>query len=384
MLTYKFRLYPTIPQEKVFRETIETCRRLYNSMLADRIGSSPSYYDQSKALVEMKKDNKYLKAVHSQVLQDVALRVDKSFQRFFSGIAGHPKYRRARKYNSFTYPQYDKSFRLKGNHLKLGKIGWIKLRLHRQIEGAAKTATIIRDINQWYVAFSVDETSSGCSRISSKEGAVGIDVGISNIAAMSDGSMTGNPRFLKHAEGRIKSLQRQLSRRQRGSNRREKSRILLAKAWRKVRRQRDDFAHKLSDQLTKTNKIIVFEDLQVDKLVHNRSLASAIMDAAWYKLRQMTVYKAERRGGRVLFVNPSGTSQKCYRCRGEVPKELSERTHRCDNCGEVLDRDVNAARNILNLGLERARAETEPLLIPRRRIRKFGRGSEKPLAFSRE
>ncbi len=171
---------------------------------------------------------------------------------------------------------------------------------------------------------------------------------------------------------RIKSLQRRLSRKKKGSGNREKAKLSLAKAWRKVRRQRDDFAHKLSDQLTKENEVIAFEDLKVGNMVKNHSLASAIMDAAWGKLRQFTVYKAERRGGRAILINPCETSQKCSRCGEAVPKELSVRVHDCPKCGLVMDRDVNSARNILKAGLEQARVEAEPLLVQRRRISKFG------------
>ena len=134
-----------------------------------------------------------------------------------------------------------------------------------------------------------------------------------------------------------------------------------------------DFAHKLSDSLTKENQLIVFEDLQIGNMVKNHSLASAIMDACWGKTRQLTAYKAERRGGRVMLVPPSGTSQKCSGCGETVPKDLSVRVHECPNCGLVLDRDVNAARNILQAGQELARVEAVPLLVQRRRISKFGR-----------
>jgi putative transposase len=128
---------------------------------------------------------------------------------------------------------------------------------------------------------------------------------------------------LKGSGERIKSLQRGLSHKKKGSKNR-KAKPSLAEAWRKVRRQRDDFAHKLSDQLTKENKVIVFEDLRIGNMVKNHNLASAIMDSAWGGLRQLTVYKAERRGRRVILVEPRGTSQKCSRCGEAVPKEPSE------------------------------------------------------------
>jgi len=369
MLTYKFRIYPTSAQARIMEETLETCRRLYNSMLADRIENGTGFYDQKKMLVELKHDDKHLKSIHSQVLQDVVLRLDKAYQRFFAGLSRYPKFRRRGRYNSFTYPQ--SGFELKGNRIRLSTIGRVRVTLHRKVTGAMKRVTVIRDIDQWFVALLVKEDHSVAQ--SGGDGKVGVDTGISNVVALSDGTMIDNPTFLSSSLGRIKSLQRRLSHKKRGSSNRERARLCLAKAWRKARRQRDDFVHKLSDQLTKENEVIVFEDLKIQNMVKNHSLASAIMDAAWAKLRRLTAYKAERRGGRVILVNPSGTSQKCSGCGEMVPKGLSERVHDCARCGLVVDRDVNAARNILERGLEQARVEAEPLLVQRSRISKFGR-----------
>lgn len=370
MLTFRFRLYPTETQKRIMEETLVTCRKLYNDMLADRVEHKTGFYEQKKALVEMKRNDKHLRSVHSQVLQDVVLRLDKAYQAFFAGLNRYPKFRRNGRYNSFTYPQ--SGFRLDGSRMKLSTIGKVRVRLHRKIVGTIKRATIIKDIDQWFVALLVEETT--VEKQSGGDGdKVGIDLGVSNLVALSDGTTIDNPRFLNRAAQQIKSLQRHLSRKKKGSSNRDRAKLSLAKAWRKVRRQRDDFAHKLSDKLTKENQVIVFEDLRIGNMVKNNSLASAIMDSAWGKLRQFSAYKAERRGGRVILVNPSGTSQKCSGCGEAVPKDLSTRTHRCPRCGLVIDRDVNAARNILKVGLEQARVEAEPLLIERKRISKFGR-----------
>jgi len=329
MLTYKFRIYPTVAQVRTMEETLETCRRLYNSMLADRIENGTGFYDQKKMLVELKQKNKHLKSIHSQVLQDVVLRLDKACQAFFAGLSRFPKFRRSRRYNSFTYPQ--SGFRLEGDRvIRLSTIGRVRVTLHRKVTGVVRRATVIRDIDQWFVALLVEE-APGVVR--SGDGKVGVDAGISNVVALSDGTMIGNPHLLNRSVERIKSLQRQLSHKKKGSSNREKARLSLGKAWRKARRQRDDFAHRLSDQLTKENKVIVFEDLKIQNMVKNRNLASAIMDAAWGKLRQFTAYKAERRGGRVILVNPSGTSQKCSGCGEAVPKELSDRVHAARDVG---------------------------------------------------
>jgi len=306
--------------------------RLYNAMLADRIENGRGFYDQKKMLVELKRDDKHLKSIHSQVLQDVVLRLDKAYQAFFAGLSRYPRFRRSGRYNSFTYPQ--SGFGLKGDRIRLSTIGEVRVTLHRGVSGAIRRATIIRDIDQWFVALLVEQNRS-MVQSSSGDGKVGVDTGISNVVALRDGTLIDNPHFLNKSVERIKSLQRRLSRKKMGSSNREKAKLSLAKMWRKTRRQRDDFAHKLSDRLT--------------------------------------AYKAERRGGRVILVNPSGTSQKCSGCGEMVPKELSERVHDCPRCGLVVDRDVNAARNILERGLEQARVEAEPLLVQRRRISKFGR-----------
>jgi len=380
MLTYKFRLYPTTMQERILDDTLETCRKLYNLMLDDRINNHASFFEQKRKLVELKKGDKFLKQVHSQVLQDVVLRLDKAFQSYSTGLSRFPKFKRRGRYNSFTYPQHGIGFKLLNGRMRLGCIGEIKVKLHRAIEGRIKTASVIRDVDQWFLALSVKEERKPILEYSDK--AVGLDLGVSNIIATSNRSIIESPKFIKQTEERTKKLQRELSRKKKSSRRREKTRILLAKAWRRVRRQRNDFAHKLSDKLTKEYGTIVFEDLNIKRMVKNHSLASAIMDSIWGKLRQYTVYKAERRGGRVIFVNPDGTSQKCSGCGELVPKKLSERVHKCSRCGLILDRDVNAARNILALGLERALTETKPLLI-HKRVGKFGQGSEKPTSFRR-
>ena len=373
MLTYKFRIYPTKPQERLLGETLETCRRLYNDFLFDRIENESDVWELQNSLPKLKVENKFLRAVHSQVLQDVNFRLDKAFQAFFAGIARHPKFRRTGCYNSFTYPQCG-AFRIDGNsRLKLSKIGGMRIRLHRAMEGVVpKTCTIVRDIDQWYACISVEALNVQKSPALGRP-AIGVDLGVMNLVALSDGAVIPNPRFLARSVFKLDSLQRDLSRKQHSSKNRAKAKIRLKKAWRTVRRQRDDFAHKLSDQLTKENEVVVFEDLRIRSMVKNHSLASAIMDSTWGKLRRLAAYKAERRGGRVILVNPSGTSQKCSGCGKVVPKDLSTRTHVCPRCGLVIDRDVNAAKNILKLGLEQARVEAGPLLVQRRRISKFGR-----------
>lgn len=371
MKAYKFRLYPTEKQNKILNDTLETCRHLYNDSLGERsVDWDVGFYEQKQLLTLRKQDNKYYQRVHSQVLQDVLLRLDKTYEAFFKKLRRYPKFKRREKYNSFTYPQYG-GFRLEeGSILRLSLIGKIKVRVHRPITGMMKTCTIIRDIDQWYCCIITDDAMMEKPGKKPTENAVGIDLGLLNLAMLSTGEVIENPRRLKQAIERIKHLQRSLSRKKKGSSNRHKARIQLAKAWRTVRNQRTDYTHKVSKDLAERYDTIVFEKLNISNMVRNHNLAAAIMDATWSKLRSLTAYKAERNGGQVLLVNPSGTSQKCSGCGAVVQKDLYVRTHECPDCGLVLDRDHNAAKNILKLGLEQARVETEPLLV-RRQISKF-------------
>ena len=380
MRTYKYRLYPSRQQESLMSSTVETCRILYNNLLAERKLNYTNFYEQKRSVTERRQHNKYLKNVHSQVLQDVVLRLDKAYQAYHARLTRKPTFKRRDRYNSFTYPQLG-GFKLVGGRLRLSIIGAIKVRTHRRIEGEPRTCTIIHDIDQWYACISAEaEPEKG--RVEGRP-AVGVDLGVQTLATLSDGSSFPNLKTLPRSVERIKALQRSLSRKKRDSRNRLKAKTALAKAWRKVRRQRDDVAHKVSHRLAEDYGMVVFEDLRIRNMVKNHSLASAILDATWGKLRQLTAYKAERRGGRVTVVEPSGTSQVCSGCGETVRKDLSVRVHICPCCGLVLDRDLNAARNILARGLERARAETEPLLVPVVRISKFRRGSEKPTSFRR-
>jgi putative transposase len=371
VLTYRFYLYPTPAQVKVLNDTIETCRHLYNDSLGER---SPDwgicFWEQRQLLTLRKPDNKYYKQVNAQVLQDVLLRLDKAYHAFFKKLAKYPKFKRRRKYNSFSYPQYG-GFQFKQGKLMLSYIGAVEIKMHRIPVGTLKRCTIIRDVDQWYCCITADD---GTYSIKQKpmQKAVGVDVGLPSWMTLSDGNKIQNTFDFEVQAKYIKELQRRLARKEKGSLNREKARMALAKAWRKVRRCRDDFVHKKSKELAGNYDTVVFEKLNLNNMVKKHSLASAIMGATWGKLRLYTAYKVERRGGRVIIVNPNGTSQKCSRC-GVAAKEeldLSVRTFECDSCRLVIDRDLNTARNILNLGLEQAPAEKQPILV-RQRISKF-------------
>ena len=357
--TFQFRIYPNKNQEVKLNRTLSTCRHLYNNALAERkrqselnelmrdFGIFPwgkpewiNYYDQADELTETK--TPYQKEVFSQVLQNVLKRVDRSFKNFYNGF-GYPRFQGRNRYNSFTYPQ--SGFGLEGK-LNLSKIGHVKIILHREIEGKIKTCTIKKDIDQWYVTFSC-EIDNPILPVEIKE-PIGIDVGLRSLLTLSNGEQIEPPEFLRESEKKLTQEQKRLSRKKKRSQNRNNQRIIVAKVHRRIRNQRKDFAHKTSRKLVNTYDHIVFEDLQIRNMVQNHHLAKSISDAGWSQLINFTKSKAEYAGKVVELVNPRNTSQNCSECGNSVPKYLSVRVHSCPFCGLELDRDHNAAINILN------------------------------------
>ncbi|MBU4076747.1 MAG: transposase, partial [Euryarchaeota archaeon] len=293
--TFQFRIYPGRKQEVVLNRTLSTCRHLYNDSLAERKRQAelnklrkqfdifpwgkPEWinkYDQMLDLTASK--TPYQKEVFSQVLQDAIKRVDKSFKNFFNGF-GYPRFQGRDRYNSFTYPQ--SGFELKDGKLILSKIGTIKIILHREIEGIIKTCTIKRDIDHWYVSFSCEIDNPVLVEIKTK---TGIDVGLIDLITLSNGEQIEPPKFLRKSEDNLIHKQKRLSRKKKGSEKRSKQRIIVAKVHRRIRNQRKDFAHKTSRMLVDNYDLIKFEDLQIKNMVQNHHLAKSISDAGWYQL----------------------------------------------------------------------------------------------------
>lgn len=358
---YKYRLYPTKSQEETLNETLNTCRILYNNSLAERKDlwakehKSVGYYEQKRNLVDAKNDNPYLPKVHSQVLQDVVLRLDKSFSDFFRRVKngekkrGYPRFKKYGRFKSFTYPQYGNGVELK-NCLKLSKIGDVKIKIHREIpnDSIIKSCIIKQDVDKWYACFVV-ESDKTIEPVDIKT-AVGIDEGLIDLIALSNGDKIKPPKYLKQSENKIKKLQRRVSRKKKGSKNRRRDVLKLEKAHRRVRNQRLDFNHKLSRNLVDNFDLIAYEDLKIRNMVRNHSLAKSISDASWGTLNRLIVYKAEEAGKMAVEVNPNGTSQECHRCGKIHDMLLSKRIIECD-CGNRMDRDLNASINILNRGL---------------------------------
>jgi putative transposase len=301
----------------------------------------------------------------------VLLRLKRAFDGFFRRIEqgqdpGFPRFQGRNRYNSFTYPQAGGFSITHDNRVCLSKIGAIRVMLHRPIEGTPKTCTIKYEAGQWYAVFSCEVKHLEPLPIVESE--VGIDLGITHFAALSDGTFIKSPRYYRKAQKKLEKLQQTLSRKKRGSHRREKARKAVAKAHRKIRNQRRDFHHKQAKQLVKQHQTIVFEELQITNIskrakpkqdengtylpngaAAKSGLNKSILDAGWGQFQQIVSHKAACAGRDVLLVDPKYTSQVCSACGTVRKKDLDERWHSCE-CGCELDRDTNAAINILRLG----------------------------------
>jgi putative transposase len=360
---FKYKLKPTPDQERRLERTLMLCRHIYNAALGERReawrtrGVSVTYYQQKAELPAIKDAMPEYAEVHSQVLQDVVLRVDRTFQAFFRRVksgetAGYPRFQGYRRVHSFTYPQYDHSAMLDNGCLILSKLGRLAVRWSCPLEGAPKTVTISREADGWYACFSCADVRIQPLPVTGQDTA--IDLGLESFATLSDGSQIPNPRIFRVAELDLKRAQRRVSRRKRGSHRRHKAVQLLAKAHQRVHRARADFHHKTALALVHHNDTIYHEDLQTANMLKNHHLAKSISDAGWSQFLSILAAKAAYAGRRVVAVPPAYTSQACSGCGTAVAKSLSVRWHTCPKCGTSLHRDHNAAVNILRLGRERS------------------------------
>ncbi len=359
---FQYRIYPTPAQETKLRRTLDECRWVYNQMLEqrqvyyDEFHVAVGYYEQKAWLPILKDERPTLRAVHSQVLQQVAERIELAFQAFFRRLRqgadpGYPRFRGAGRYHSLTYPQYGNGAQLDGNDLYLSKIGHGKVVLHRPLEGTPKTVTIRRSgTGKWYVSISCEWEPATLPESAEN---VGIDVGLHTFATFSTGEQIENPRFFRQEERALAKVQRKHSTLEQGSAARRTHRQVLARVHERVAWRRANHAHQYSRQIVNRFQVIAVEDLEVNKLVHNHCVAKSISDAAWTQFRTYTQYKAAWAGRVLVAVNPAYTSQTCSACGHRQKMPLAERVYTCPCCHSTLDRDHNAARNILALGLQR-------------------------------
>jgi putative transposase len=356
---YKYKLKPTPDQVRLLEEVLWRCRTLYNTALEERIaayrrcGVTISRYAQEAELKGIRADFPEYAAIHSHILQDVLARLDKTYQAFFRRVKagqapGFPRFQGINRYHSFTYKEYGNGASLDNGLLILSKIGRIAVRWSRSLDGTPKTVTLSREPDGWYVSFSCAEVSTQPLPLTGQE--TGIDVGLKVFLITADGLVIDNPRHHRQAEKRLVKAQRVVSRRQKGSKRRKKAVNRCARRHQTVKRQRADFHHKTALHLLKTYDTLYLEDLRVANMVRNRHLAKSISDAGWAQFRTILEGKAVYAGRRVIAVPAQYTTQDCSGCGERVLKSLSVRTHVCPACGLVLDRDENAARNILAAG----------------------------------
>ena len=357
--SFQFRLCPTKKQAKALQAQLDECRWLYNELLSQRklaheeLEISLSKYQQSMLLPLLKDERPSLTQVHSQVLQNVVDRLDKAFQAFFRRCKagekpGFPRFRGMHRYNSFCFPQ--SGFSLIGKELKLSKLGNIRVKMHRPIEGEVKTCTLrITASGEWDVSFSCEVNVEPQAV---NQNSVGIDVGLEHFATLSNGEQIANPRFFKQEEKILAKAQRKLAKKDKGTKERRKQGKIVAKIHSRIGNQRKDFCHKESKKIVDQYQYICVEDLNIKKMVEGSYLAKSITDASWNQFLQFLTYKAVEAGRKLGLVNPAYTTQDCYQCRHREKKNLSERTHCCAMCGYKTSRDFNAAQNILALGLD--------------------------------
>ncbi len=358
--SFRYRIYPTKAQATKLRTTLELCRALYNAALQQRrdayrlAGKSLSYWDQQNELPSLKDTCPEYRGVHSQVLQDTLHRLDKAFTAFFRRVKagvkpGYPRFRGYGRYVSLTYPQYANGAKLVGSYLHLSKIGEVKVILHRPLAGTPKTVTIsCSSTGKWYTSIACE---ADVAALPTTPEAVGIDVGLHCFAALSTGEAISNPRFFRQEERALARVQRQHSKLEPRSRPRRKHRRVLARVHERIRWKRENHAHQQSRRIINRYQVIAVENLNVAAMVHNHPLAKSISDAAWTQFRDFLAYKAVWAGRQFVGVNPAYTSCDCSGCGNRQKMPLSERTFSCPCCNLVIDRDHNAALNILARGL---------------------------------
>jgi putative transposase len=358
---FQYRIYPSKQQITKLNAILEECRWLYNHLLEKRRdayeqeGKSLSLYQQQATYPILKQERPSLNKVHSQVLQNVAVRLDLAFQAFFRHAhegteePGYPRFKGKGRYDSFTFPQSGFSI-THDDRVCLSKVGSIKMVYHRPIIGKIKTLTIHRSsTGKWYASFSVECEPE---RLPECPEQVGIDVGLKTFATLSTGEEITSPRFFRKEEKALAKVQRKHSKLAKGTPECRKHRKAVARVHERIAWRRQNFTHQQSRSIVDRFGIICVEDLTVNRMMHLHCLSKSIADASWSAFFAQLSSKAAEAGRTLVKVNPAYTSQTCSRCGHRQKIPLSERIFDCPCCHVQLDRDLNASRNILALGLQ--------------------------------
>lgn len=360
--TYKFRLYPTSEQEQSLSFVMEVCRWVYNHFLYiwNSVPKIPSRYDLQAILPELKKDHPDLKKVNSKTLQMVLFTL---YSNLSSLVAlkkkgkkvGRLRYKKYGQFKSFILNQSGFKVKTTGNRLDnlyVSKVGDIPIRLHQKIEGVIKQVIIKKyRSGEWYAMVCTEKETQSTTQ--TPQSFIGLDVGLLHFLTDNIGRQIENPKFYKQALKRIKKEQRRLSSKKKGSNNWLKQKKRLNKSYDKLTHQRDDFLHKLSRYYVDAYDLIIAEDLTITGMVRNRNLSQSILDSSWSKLFFMLSYKAESADKVFVKIDPKNTSKECSVCGNIQDIPLSKRTYYCPICDATVDRDVNAAINILKRGIVR-------------------------------
>jgi putative transposase len=328
------------------------CRILYNEALKRKI---EAYRENRKNLSrfdlqKLYKGKDVYPKIPASVKQMVFYRLERAYVNFFRKLGHFPRFKSKNRFRSFELRKYGVDYKFVNKKLKLWKdIGFIRMRGFRGGENITQ-GRIVKRASGWYIQYCVNiELIGGQSGVILNP--VGIDMGLKALCYDSNGKMTEPPKYFAKAQRKLRIKQRKLSKAKKGGSNRNKQRIQVAKLHEHIVNQRKDFLHKISRYYVNQYDGIVIEDLNINKMLQNHHLAKAIIDASWDKLGEMISYKMEILGTHFLKVSPMFTSQKCSNCGVIVPKSLSVRTHICPDCGYVTDRDYNASKNILGLGM---------------------------------
>ncbi len=357
--SYRYRLYPTRIQIAALHMQVDEACRLYNAAVEERRsawrqkGLSLGYYDQAAQLKVIRAAGN-LGVANFSACQDVLHRVERTFSAFFARVrrgerAGYPRFKPRRRYRTLAFPRYGDGCRVRpSGRLYVQGVGELKVKWHRPLLGNIKMMTLTREADKWYVCFVVDHEPES---LPVSAAVVGIDLGLTYFLVTDDGHVVANPRHFRQAASRLRVAQRKLARRQNRSRRREKIGHGLVRLHAHIGNQRRDFHHKTARALVDAHGLIAVEDLNVNGLARSM-LAKSVLDAGWGQFVRILAEKAANAGRILVAVNPDNTTQNCSECGERVWKDLKQRWHRCPACGCSLDRDINAARNILQRALD--------------------------------